>query len=133
VFIGIPIRLNTERYLTGTRAKIARKKQRLVEATAVSGEELKETAQGLAEVDTGYYRDHIRLELGGDGTSVRVGVRSQDFVGKVNPATGNTITFFYPLVLVRGSRHRIGNDIFTAALELRRARILGRWDAVLNG
>ncbi len=105
------------------RARTARQRQRVKAATARSLDRVFTRAQESTPRDTHYMALHMRAELIREGYDFAVGFRSSDFVGQTNPATGQVITAFYPVFVIKGTRFMAGRDFLSAALRAERMNI----------
>jgi hypothetical protein len=61
-------------------------------------------------VRTGYMLEHTTARRTRDGFNWLMGFERKNFVGHTNPATGQVITFPYFFAVIRGTRHRAGNN-----------------------
>jgi hypothetical protein len=114
------------------RATTQRKKQNLLRQSVKEAEATFDLAQALCPRDTEYMANHMRLDFTREGFNWVIGFRREDFVGQTNPVTGLTITDFYPLFVVEGTRFQAGNDFLRAAMKLRAAQIRAAYREALR-
>jgi hypothetical protein len=81
---------------------------------------------------TGYMADQTTPKLTNEGTGFTVGWYAEDFIGQENPVTGQIITSFYPVFVIKGTSRMAGNDVLTAALRERRPAILAGYRLALT-
>lgn len=96
-------------------ARSRRRRLADLQATIDNADEVRDVAEETCPVDSGYMRTQVKVSIGGDGDRFGVGFFAGDFVGKLNPFTGEKITVFYPPFPIRGTRFQQGNDFLTAA------------------
>lgn len=122
------------RNLDGLKAKLrattTAKKQRLREAVVSEADKTLVATLDACPVDSGFMRANVRLEFTREGYNWAIGFRAEDFIGQENPK-GVTITAFYPVFVIKGTRHMAGNDFLTAVLHLRKAQIRARYARAL--
>lgn len=125
---------NTAGLKAKIRARTVAQKRRILETSIREGEATFDLAQALANRDTSYMADHMRLDFTRGGFNWTVGFRREDFVGQTNSNASppRLITEFYPIFVLEGSRFQAGNDFLRAALELRRSKILGAYRQALR-
>ncbi len=124
---------NTDGLKAKIRARTREQKQRVREVAEREGDETYAIAFSLANRDTGYMADQLRLEFTRGGFNWAVGFRSEDFIGQVNPVTQQEITAFYPVFVILGTRFYAGNDFLTAALRGRRELIRQSYARAIRG
>lgn len=115
------------------RARTQRAEQRLLVQAQKEAEATFDLAQALCPRDTEYMANHMRLDYTRGGFNWKLGFHRSDFVGQTNPVTGRTITEFYPLFVVEGTRFQAGNDFLRAAAKLRAAQIRTNYRRALEG
>ncbi len=123
---------NTDGLKAKLRARTARQKQRVLEASQDLGDEEHAEVVRLANRDTGYMASQTKLRFTRGGYNYLVGYFAEDFIGQTNPVTGQTILRFYPVDVIYGTRFYAGNDFLTAAHRLMAARTRSRYVAALK-
>jgi hypothetical protein len=123
---------NTDGLKAKLRTRTERKKARIRQTTAEEGQAVLEIADELCNVDTGYMRSQLKLKITRDGYNFAVGFWAEDFVGKVNPATGKVIQVFYPPFPILGTRFMAGFDFLSAALRIRKSALREGYRAALR-
>lgn len=97
------------------RATTARQKQLVLNVMERSGERVQHDVEDHCPIDEGLMVRTVRLIRTRKGNHYAVGWLAVDIVGRRRPVSGTVIRFFYPRVVIRGSRRRAGNDILTQA------------------
>lgn len=124
---------NTDGLKAKLKAKGQAAKERLLEASREMADEVLKTAEARCPQDTGYMAQHLVVAFTRGGFNWTVGFRRGDFVGRTNPVTGKTITAFYPVFVIRGTRFMAGNDFLSAALRSKRRQIRAAYAKALRG
>lgn len=124
---------NTDGLKAKLKARHREQKQAVLAVAEREGNETYAIAHSLANRDTGYMADHLRLTFTRGGFNWNVGFRAEDFVGQVNPVTGQEITAFYPVFVILGTRFYAGNDFLTAAMRSRREMIRQSYARAIAG
>lgn len=114
------------------RARTA-ERRRVLDVSRQEAEAEFTLAEALANRLTGYMVSQLRLRFTRGGFNWLIGFFAEDFVGKINPFTGETITAFYPVYVVKGTRFQTGNDFLTTAHRLRRLERLRAYKRALEG
>lgn len=80
-------------------------------------------AQTLCPVLSGFMRDKMVSESTPEGLGYAVGFRARDFVGQVNPFTGQRITDFYPFFQEFGTSKMAAQPCIYPARDIERPRL----------
>ena len=94
--------------------------ERAQEAAQHSAERTFARVQEAVPRDTHYMALNTQIRFTDNKLGYRIGWYRSDFVGQINPVTGQVISTFYPVYVIYGTRFMAGRDVLTPAFRAER-------------